>query len=182
MTNAGKPDTSEYASYYQRYIDLAIAEEDIVGALDAQAHETAALLAGLTEAQAAHRYAPDKWSVKQIDGHILDGERIFAYRVLAIARGETQALPGFDQDPYVANGGADDRSISDLAEELATVRKGNVMMMRAFTEDAWRRMGIASDNPVSPRALAYGMLGHERHHVRSLRERYLGDAIAARTA
>jgi hypothetical protein len=182
MTNVGKPQSAEYPSGYKRYIDLAAAEEDIVGALDAQAHETAALLAGLTEAQAAHRYAPDKWSVKQIVGHIIDGERIFAYRVLAIARGETQALPGFDQDPYVANGGADDRSISDLAEELATVRKGNVMMMRALSAEAWQRIGTASENPVSARALAYSMLGHERHHVRIIRERYLGDTTAARTA
>jgi hypothetical protein len=181
MTNAGKPQTSEYAPYYQRYIDLAT-EDDIAGALDAQARETAALLAGLTEAQAAHRYAPDKWSVKQIVGHIIDGERVFAYRVLAIARGETQPLPGFEQDPYVANGGADDRSISDLAEELATVRKGNVMMMRALSDEAWRRIGTASENPVSVRALAYGMLGHERHHVRIVRERYLGNTTAARTA
>jgi len=181
MTNPGKPQPSEYAAAYQRYIDLAT-EDDIVGALDAQARETATLLGGLTEEQAAHRYAPGKWSVKQIVGHIIDGERVFAYRVHAIARGETQPLPGFDQDPYVANGGADDRSISDLAEELATVRKGNVMMMRALSEEAWRRMGTASDNPVSPRALAYGMLGHERHHVRILRERYLGNATAARTA
>jgi hypothetical protein len=181
MTNAGNPQTAEYASYYQRYIDLA-AEEDIVGALDAQARETSALLAGLTDEQAAHRYAPDKWSVKQIVGHVIDGERIFAYRVLSIARGETQPLPGFDQEPYVVNGGADDRSMSDLAEELATVRKANVMMMRALPDEAWQRIGTASENPVSARALAYVMLGHERHHMSVIRERYLGDTTAARTA
>ncbi len=182
MTNPGKPQTGEYATFYQRYIDLAAAEDDIVGALDAQARETATLLAGLTDEQAAHRYAPDKWSVKQIVGHVIDGERIFAYRVLSIARGETAPLPGFEQEPYVANGGADDRSMSDLAAELATVRKGNVMMMRALSEEAWRRIGTASENPVSVRALAYGMLGHERHHLRIIRERYLGAPTAARTA
>ncbi|MEA2166150.1 MAG: hypothetical protein QOK37_4277 [Thermoanaerobaculia bacterium] len=181
MTNAGKPQANEFATYYQRYIDLA-PDDDIVGALDAQARETAKLLAGLSDEQAAYRYAPDKWSVKQIVGHMIDGERIFAFRALAIARGETQALPGFDQDPYVAHSGADDRSISDLAEELATVRKGNVMMMRAFSNDSWQRIGTASDNPVSARAIAYIMLGHERHHIRVLRERYLGGATAARTA
>jgi hypothetical protein len=181
MTNAGKPQSGEYNTYYQRYIDLAT-EDDIVGALDAQSRETATLLGGLSEEQAAYRYAPDKWSIKQIVGHMIDGERVFAYRVLSIGRGDTAALPGFDQDPWVANAGSDDRSISDLAEELATVRKGNVMMMRALSEEAWRRIGTASDNPVSPRALAYVMLGHERHHLRILRERYLGDATAARTA
>lgn len=181
MTNAGKPQSGEYNPYYQRYIDLAT-EDDIVGALDAQARETASLLGGLTEEQAAHRYAPDKWSVKQIVGHMIDGERVFAYRVLSIGRADPAALPGFDQDPWVENAGSDDRSISDLAEELATVRKANVMMMRALSEEAWRRIGTASDNPVSPRALAYVMLGHERHHVRILRERYLGNATTARTA
>jgi hypothetical protein len=181
MMNPGKPQTGEYNTYYQRYIDLAT-EDDIVGALDAQAHETATLLGGLTDEQASHRYAPDKWSVKQVVGHIIDAERVFAYRVLSIARGETKPLPGFDQEPFVINARSDDRSLSDLAEELAAVRRGNVMMMRALSDDAWQRIGTASENPVSPRAIAYIMLGHERHHIRIVRERYLGNATAARTA
>jgi hypothetical protein len=173
MKNAGRPQTGEYGSYYQRYIDLAT-EDDIVAALDAQSHETAIVLGGLSEAQATHRYEPGKWSVKQLVGHVIDGERVFAYRALAFARGETNPLPGFEQDPYVANAGSDDRSIADLAEELATVRKANVMMFRALSEEAWKRSGIASDNSISVRALAYILLGHERHHLRILRERYLG--------
>jgi len=172
MKNAGRPQTGEYNSYYGRYIDLAT-EDDIVAALDAQSRETAAVLGGLSEAQAAHRYEPDKWSVKQLVGHVIDAERIFAFRALAFARGETTPLPGFDQDPYVANAASDDRSIADLAEEFATVRKANVMMFRALSEEAWQRRGVASDNPISVRALAYILLGHERHHLRILRERYL---------
>jgi hypothetical protein len=172
MKNAGRPQTGEYATYYGRYIDLAT-EDDIVAALDAQGHETAALLGGLSEEQASHRYEPGKWSVKQLVGHVTDAERIFAYRALSFARGETNPLPGFDQDPYVANAGSDDRSIAELAEEFATVRKANVMMFRALSEEAWSRSGIASDNPISVRALAYILLGHERHHLRILRERYL---------
>jgi hypothetical protein len=172
MKNAGRPQTGEYATYYGRYIDLAT-EDDIVAALDAQGHETAALLGGLSEAQASHRYEPGKWSVKQLVGHVIDAERIFAYRALSFARGETNPLPGFDQDPYVANAGSDDRSIADLAEEFSTVRKANVMLFRALSEEAWSRSGIASDNPISVRALAYILLGHERHHLRILRERYL---------
>jgi DinB superfamily len=172
MKNAGRPQGGEYASYYQRYIDLAT-EDDIVAALDAQARETATLLGGLSEAQASHRYEPNKWSVKQLVGHVTDSERIFAYRALSFARGETNSLPGFDQDPYVANAGSDDRSIADLAEELAAVRRANVMMFRALSEEAWSRSGTASDNPISVRALAFILLGHERHHVRILRERYL---------
>lgn len=173
MKNAGRPQTGEYATYYARYIDLAT-EDDIVAALDAQSHETAAVLGGLSEEQASHRYEPGKWSVKQLVGHVIDGERIFAFRALAFARGETNPLPGFEQDPYVANAGSDDRSIADLAEELATVRKANVMMFRVLSEEAWKRSGVASDNPISVRALAYILLGHERHHLRILRERYLG--------
>ena len=173
MKNAGRPQAGEYGSFYQRYIDLA-SEEDVVAALDAQSQETAALLGGLSEEQASQRYAPDKWSIKQLVGHVADSERIFAYRALSIARGETKPLPGFDQEPYVANSGADDRSISDLAGELAAVRRANLMMLRALPEEAWRRIGTASDNPISVRAIAFIILGHERHHVRILRERYLG--------
>lgn len=173
MKNAGRPQPGEFASFYQSYIDN-VPEEDVVAALEAQARETAALLGGLSEEQASSRYAPGKWSIKQLVGHVIDGERVFAYRALAFARGETQPLPGFDQDPYVANGGADERSISDLAEELATVRRANVIMFRAFSEEAWLRTGTASDNRISVRALVYGILGHERHHVRILREKYLG--------
>ncbi|MGH9422050.1 MAG: DinB family protein, partial [Thermoanaerobaculia bacterium] len=146
MKNAGRPQAGEYGSFYQNYINN-VPEDDVVPALEAQARETATLLGGLSEEQASGRYAPDKWSIKQLVGHVIDGERVFAYRALAIARGETQSLPGFDQDPYVVNGGADERSISDLAEELATVRRANVMMFRAFSEEAWQRMGTASDNP-----------------------------------
>ena len=121
MKNAGRPQTGEYANYYGRYIDLAT-EDDIVAALDAQSHETAALLGGISEQQAAHRYEPDKWSVKQLVGHVIDAERIFAYRALCFARGDTTALPGFEQDPYVANAASDDRPIADLAEEFGAVR------------------------------------------------------------
>jgi len=181
MKNAGRPKAGEFATYYGRYIDLAT-EDDVVAALDAQSHETATLLGGISEQQAAHRYEPDKWSVKQLVGHVTDAERIFAYRALCIARGDTTQLPGFEQDPYVATAGSDDRSIADLAEEFATVRKSNVMMLRGLPEEAWSRVGTASDNQISVRALAFILLGHERHHLRILRERYLGNATRPRTA
>jgi hypothetical protein len=147
MKNSGRPQEGEYATYYKKYIDLA-SEDDVVSALDAQAQETAALLQGLSEEQAASRYAPDKWSIKQLVGHVTDGERVF-------------------------NSAADERSISDLAAELAAVRRANVMMLRALPEEAWHRVGTASDNPISVRALAYIILGHERHHMGIVRERYL---------
>lgn len=181
MKNAGRPQAGEYNSYYGRYIDLAT-EDDIVAALDAQSHETAKLLGGISEQQAAHRYEPGKWSVKQLVGHVADSERVFAYRALCIARGDTTPLPGFEQEPYVANAGSDDRPISDLAEELAAVRRANVMMLRGLPAEAWERVGTASGNPISVRALAFILLGHERHHLRILRERYLGNATPPRTA
>jgi hypothetical protein len=181
MNNAGRPQAGEYNSYYQRYIDLAT-EDDIVAALDAQSHETATLLGGISEEQAAHRYEPGKWSVKQLVGHVTDGERIFAYRALRIGRGDTTPLPGFEQEPYVVNAGSDDRTMSDLGEELAAVRRSNVMMLRALPAEAWGRTGTASDSPISVRALAFIMLGHERHHLRIVRERYLGTPTSPRTA
>jgi hypothetical protein len=181
MKNAGRPQTGEYASYYQRYVDLAT-EDDVVAALDAQSHETATLLGAISEQQASHRYEPGKWSVKQLVGHVTDGERIFAYRALRIARGDNTPLPGFEQDPYVANAASDDRPIGDLVEEFVTVRKANVMMLRALPAEAWDRAGTASDNSITVRALAFIMLGHERHHLRILRERYLGNATSPRTA
>jgi uncharacterized damage-inducible protein DinB len=181
MKNAGRPQPDEYASYYQRYVDLA-PEDDIVAALDAQSHETSRLLESLTEQQASNRYAPDKWSVKQLLGHVTDAERIFAYRALCVGRGETKPLPGFEQEGFVTNGAFDGRTLEDLADELATVRKANVMMLRALPDEAWQRRGTASENPVSTRGLAYIMLGHERHHLRILREKYLGEATPPRTA
>jgi DinB superfamily len=181
MKNAGRPQTGEYSSYYQRYIDFAT-EDDVVAALDAQSHETATFLGGISEQQASHRYEPDKWTIKQLVGHIVDSERIFAYRALCIGRGDTTALPGFEQEPYVTQAASDDRPLADLAEELAAVRRANVMMLRAFPDAAWSRAGTASGNAISVRALAFIILGHERHHLRIVRERYLGAPTSPRTA
>jgi hypothetical protein len=181
MKNAGRPQTGEYSSYYQRYIDLAT-EDDVVAALDAQSHETATFLGGISDQQASHRYEPDKWTIKQLVGHVVDSERIFAYRALCIGRGDTTALPGFEQEPYVMEAASDDRPMADLAEELAAVRRANVMMLRAFPDAAWSRAGTASGNAISVRALAFIILGHERHHLRIVRERYLGAPTSPRTA
>jgi uncharacterized damage-inducible protein DinB len=181
-TNGRRPGTGEYDEYFQRYIDL-VTEDDIVAALDAQVHETSTLLGAINEEQAAHRYEAGKWSMKQVVGHIVDAERVFAYRALCIARGDRGSLPGFDEQSFGENGGFDARAMNDLADELATVRRSTVMMLRGLSDEAWARSGVANDTPISVRALAFIMLGHERHHLRVLRERYLGKpAITQRNA
>ena len=167
-----RPDPNEHAPYFSRYIDLA-PEDDVVTALERQGDATAALLAGVTEERAGFRYAPGKWTIKEVANHIADAERVFAYRAMAIARGETRSLPGFDENAYNANADADRRSLRDLAAELLAVRRATVALFRGLSDAAWNRIGTANENRISVRALAYVALGHERHHVKILREKYL---------
>jgi uncharacterized damage-inducible protein DinB len=171
-TNPGRPQPDEHAPYFSRYIDL-VPEEDLVDALEAQTRETAAVLAAIDEKKSAHRYAPEKWSIKQVVGHITDGERMFAYRLLAIARGEQQSLPSFDENEYMRAANFDERPFADLREELAAVRRSTLLMARGMSAEGWARIGVANENRTSARALGYMILGHERHHLRVLRERYL---------
>jgi hypothetical protein len=167
-----RPDPSEHAPYFSRYIDL-VPEEDIVTALEKQSDETQNLLASLDEERGAYRYGPDKWSIKGVIGHVADGERIFGYRLLAIARGEKNPLPGFEENEYAETAHFDQWSLRDLAESLAASRRANLLIMRNLSDDDWNRRGVANNNAVSARAIAFTMLGHERHHLRVLRERYL---------
>ena len=167
-----RPATSEFAAYYGKYIEL-VKGDDILAALEQQLPATLALLLGLTEAQANHSYEPGKWSIKEVVGHVVDAERIFAYRALRIARNDQTPLPGFEQNGYVENANLEAIALADLAEELELVRRSNLAMFRQFSPEAWRRLGTASDNPVSARALAYIIAGHELHHIGLLRTRYL---------
>jgi hypothetical protein len=174
MTRAAtRPATTEYAAYYERYVSL-VPDGDLVAILEQQLADFEALLASIPESQADYRYAPDKWSVKELVGHVNDGERIFAYRALRIGRGDQTPLPGFDQDPYIAAGSFGRRTLADLAEEFRYIRRSTIALLRGFDEEAWARTGTASDAPVSARAVAYIIAGHERHHGNILRERYLG--------
>jgi hypothetical protein len=169
---AERPDAGEYAPYYEKYISLVPAG-DVVETLRGQLDDTLALLNGLSEAEAASRYAPDKWSVKEVVGHVLDTERIFSHRALRFARNDQTPLPGFEQDDYVRTGDFGRRTLVDLAEEFAHVRRANISLLRALDEEAWLRRGAANDNEVSVRALAYIMAGHVIHHVQIIRTRYL---------
>lgn len=172
MVNPGRPRQDEHAPYYARYINL-VPEDDIVAALEGQGRETAALLSLVGDEKASFRYAPDKWSVKQVIGHVTDAERVFAYRAMSIGRGERKPLPGFEEKDYVANASFDDRGLADLVDDLTSARRATLSLLRGFSGEAWRRVGTASDATVSVRALAYMILGHERHHLAVLRERYL---------
>jgi uncharacterized damage-inducible protein DinB len=171
-TAIARPEATEYAPYYGTYV-TKVPEGNLLEILERQRTETQGLLAGLADARALHRYAPGKWSVKEVIGHITDAERIFCYRALRIARGDETPLPGFDENAYTPAGRFDARPLADLAAELDAVRRATLALFRGLESDALTRRGTASNHGVSVRALAYIIAGHERHHVSILRERYL---------
>jgi hypothetical protein len=166
-----RPMPDEYAPSHAGYAAL-VPEEDILGAIESQSSDTQKLLASLDESKAAFRYAESKWSVKQVIGHVVDTERVLAYRLLAIARGEEQPLPGFDENLYVENAAFDAWKLGDLSEHYALVRRSTIVLLRNLPAEAWSRRGVANTATVSVRGLAYVIAGHERHHVGVLRERY----------
>lgn len=172
----GRPEPDEIPSHFAAYIKR-VPESDPVMVLAAQIEDTVVLLRSVPETHAMHRYAHGKWSIKEVVGHLCDIERIMAYRALRIARGDTTPLPGFDENAYVPIAKFDARSLADLLGELRTARAASLALFRTFDGDAWRRRGTASGKPVSVRALAYMIPGHERHHLEILKTRYgVGDA------
>jgi hypothetical protein len=166
------PQANEAASDYFGYIDLA-RSENIVSFLDHQLGEAMSFLESISEERSQHRYAPDKWSVKQVLNHVNDGERLFLGRALWFGRGFPDPLPGFDQEIGVAGANADDTAWSDLVEEFRTVRLGTLSFFRNLPDEAWYRTGVASDNPFTVNALAHIIGGHVAHHLNVLKERYL---------
>ena len=166
-----RPAAGDASPEHSKYIAM-VPEDDILAAMEQQSSATQKIFAALDEATAAYRYAEGKWSIKELMGHLADSERILGYRALAIARGETQPLPGFDEQEYVAKASFDDWKLGDLAEEYALVRRTNIVFFRNLPDEAWSRRGTANDQPVTVLALAYAIVGHERHHLNVLRERY----------
>jgi hypothetical protein len=166
------PDPTEYAPYYGRYIAL-VGGDDVVAALEDQPRETLALLSTLSEEQGDYRYAPAKWSVKEVLGHVIDTERVLSYRALRFARNDRTPLASFEQDDYVRAGNFADCRLADLIEEFVCVRRASLWFFRQLSAEAWMRRGIASGNEVSVRAVAYIVAGHELHHRRVLQEKYL---------
>jgi hypothetical protein len=166
------PERTEAADYYFTYIDK-VGRGDICETLEAQMGETAAFLRGISDERSLHRYAPDKWSIRQVVGHLNDAERVFAFRAFWFARGFDSSLPSFDQDIAVTSAGSDARAWPSLIDEFQAVRAASLSLFNNLPAEAWMRRGTASGNPFTVRALAYIVAGHVAHHVGILRERYL---------
>ena len=167
-----RPGDDEYAPYYGRYISVVPDGADLMALLAHQRDENAAALGAIPLDAGDFRYAPDKWSIKEVVGHLSDTERIMAYRALCIARGEVTPLPGFDQDAYTPEARSGEVSLGALIEEWVAVRQASLALFRNLPAHAWARRGTASDNPVSVRALAYIIAGHVIHHRNSLHTLY----------
>jgi len=167
-----RPEETEYLPYYERYVSL-VPGDNILEVLGNQLDETLALLRSVPETRAGFRYAEGKWSVKELVGHMIDTERIFAYRALRFARNDRTPLPGYEQDDYIRNASFDACTLADLAAEFESVRRSTLFLFKHLDTDAWMRKGLASEAEVSVRALAYIIAGHELHHREILRDRYL---------
>ena len=167
-----RPTETEYAPYYQGYVDQ-VNENDIMAVLRAELDDLDVLLGRVPAEKETYAYAEGKWTIREIIDHLIDGERVFGYRALCIARGEKQNLPGFDQNDYMQTAPYNRIELEDLLSEMRLARLSNIAMFRSLDEDAWNRVGVANANEVSVRALAFIMGGHVRHHMNVLKERYL---------
>lgn len=166
-----RPESGEYAAYFDRYISL-VPGNDILPTLESQRRQTLLLLSGRDEDEGDFRYAPGKWSAKEVLGHVCDTERIFAYRALRISRADTTPLAGFEQDDYIRNGPFAKIPLAEVIEDYIAVRRATLTLLRNLDDQAWLRRGIANKNEVSVRAIAYTIAGHELHHRRILEEKY----------
>lgn len=165
-----RPQMTDYRSYYARYIDL-VPEEDVLAAMQQQTEVTARQILQFAD-RPDHSYAPGKWTVKQVVGHMTDTERVFGQRALFFARGDRAELPPFEQDEWMVACNFSACSLESLLEEFQAVRRGHQLFFQHLPPSAWENRGIASGNPFTVRALAYGMLGHERAHLQVLQDRY----------
>ena len=166
-----RPAAAEAGDFHFRYIAL-VPDGDIRQILQDQLTEALSAFDGISAERSGHRYAPGKWSIREVVGHISDTERVFAYRAMWFARGLEAALPGFDQDIAAAAAGAHERSWRSLVDDFRSVRQATLTLFHNLPDQAWQRRGVASDNPITVRALAYVVAGHVRHHLTILRERY----------
>jgi hypothetical protein len=170
---SSKPNAYEYGEYFGKYIAL-VPDGDFNPTLQEITTTSHSLLTSISEERSLHRYAPGKWSIRESWLHVADTERIMCYRALRFARGDEKELAGFDQDPYVALSEAQARSWRSIVEEYFAVRQASLAFFRNVPADAWMRKGIANGNPFTVRALGYTIAGHDLHHRKLLREKYLG--------
>jgi DinB superfamily len=167
-----RPGSDEYAPAFERYVSR-VPETDVMTALARQKEELPAGLSAVRAEGERFRYAAGKWSVRELVGHVIDTERIMGYRAVCVARGETLSLPGFDENAYAAKATFDDYPLAELLDEFVQVREGHLAFFRHLSPEAWHRRGVANQNPISVRALAWVMAGHVRHHVAVLELHYL---------
>lgn len=167
-----RPSSNEYPEFYERYISL-VPDGDIEEILLRQGSETKALLNSLSEETAMRSYAPGKWTLKELIGHLSDTERVMAYRMLAMARKEPAQLQGMDQDLYVSSANFNELTWDQLQVDLGIVRSATLSLISTIDEEAWVRTGTVWDNSVSTRTFAYIIAGHELHHMKIIRDRYL---------
>ena len=167
-----RPNANEYVPYYDLYISK-VPEGDVLELMEGNIAKTRELIAGVDEEKANYRYAPDKWSIKQLVGHLTDIERLFGYRALAFARNDKSPLPAIEQDDYVTHANFDDRPLQDIADEFELVRKSVLAMFRGFDDEIFMRRGTASGFEFTVRAIPFILAGHEIHHIGVLKERYL---------
>jgi hypothetical protein len=172
IQNMNRPEKTEYDPYYERYVSL-VEDGDIIGTLGAQSTHLQDIFTGVPEEKGEFRYAEGKWSIKELLGHLIDGERMFAYRMFRISRGDETPIEGFEQDGYIENAHSNERSFADLLEEFSLLRRANMIFFKNLDEAAWSRIGTANNVKISVRALVYIMAGHIEHHLSILRERYL---------
>ncbi len=167
-----KPVDGTFTPYFKNYIDLVV-EDNLKDALKNQESDINNFFVSIPEAKSNDPYAPGKWTLKELLQHIIDTERIFNYRALALARKEKNSLPGFDENEYAANSNANNRNWKDLCEELIAVRKATVILFNSFTDDVLHYSGLANNKPVTVLALGYVIAGHFNHHKNIVEERYL---------
>ncbi|HVR06472.1 MAG TPA: DinB family protein [Thermoanaerobaculia bacterium] len=174
MRDIPKPPPGEYPAYASMYIDLLPGDGRLLDHLERARVATTDLVLGLPEETLLHRYAPGKWTIKEILVHIVDDERIYAYRALRFARGDLTPLPGFEQDAFAAASQANERQAADIVAEYAAVREATIALFRGLPQAALLRSGVADGKRSTVRALGYHIAGHEAHHVAFVEERYLG--------
>ena len=168
---ARRPQADECSPFYHSYIEQ-VKGEDILASLSSQKRKSRALMESWPLEMWDFRYAPDKWTVKELMLHVIDAERVFIYRALRIARNDQTPMPGFDQDDYIPFSGAEKRTPQSIIEEYDAVREASLQLFLHFSPEMWGRVGTASGNQATPRALAYIIAGHELHHLNILKERY----------